>query len=85
MNQAAQRPAAICGSTRHLQTAKGHLQAANTDNNGISADINGISTDINGISTDRKAGNPIIYRFSADRNGDRGPEGGYKSLPGEAA
>ena len=57
MNQAAQRPAAICGSTRHLQTAKGHLQAANTDNNGI----------------------------SADRNGDRGPEGGYKSLPGEAA
>lgn len=78
MNQAAQRPAAICGSTRHLQTAKGHLQAANTDNNGISADIND-------ISTDRKAEKPIIYRFSADRNGDRGPEGGYKSLPGEAA
>lgn len=78
MNQAAQRPAAICGSARHLQTAKGHLQAANTDNNGISADING-------ISTDRKAEIPIIYRFSADRNGDRGPEGGYKSLPGEAA
>lgn len=71
MNQAEQRPAAICGSARHLQTAKGHLQAANTDNNDI--------------STDRKAEKPIIYWFSADINGDRGPEGGYKSLPGEAA
>jgi len=58
-----------------LQAAKGHLQTAKTD-------VSGISADKNGISTDRKAENPIIYRFSADRNGDRGGEGGYKSLPG---
>ena len=51
-----------------MQAAKGHLQTAKTD-------VSGISADKNGISTDRKAENPIIYRFSADRNGDRGGEG----------